>query len=98
MKERDGLLLLLFLLGAAALIIFFSPLLILVLKLITAVVCLILAFILFLVIIAGVIHLIMLPYYGVKKEEAQHIYEGRYRIEDAIDPAQDAEEGREGGL
>ncbi len=77
------------------LIVFFLSLFLLVLKIIGIIACLLVGLVLLLLIIFGVLHLILIPYYSLKKERSgPYVYEGSYRVEDAKDADEDEKEGR----
>ena len=89
-----GLLLLIFAALVLLLIIFFSPLIILILKIVGALACLILGLFLLLFIILGIVHIFLIPYYAIKEDGESDVYEGTYRIEDAIDPGEEEKRPR----
>jgi len=76
------------------LIVFFLPLFLLVLKIIGIIACLLVGLVLLLLIIFGILHLVLIPYYSLKKERSgPYVYEGSYRVEDAKDAGGDEKEG-----
>jgi len=88
---------LLFIIFAAVgllLLIFFLSLILAVLKAIGLVVCLIVGAAFFIFLLLGAVHLVLIPYYALKKgSNEQPIYEGTYRIEDADEAGNDNGKG-----
>ncbi len=77
------------------LILFFLPLFLEILKIIGIIACLLVGLVLFLLVIFGVLHIILIPYYALKKERSgPYIYEGSYRVEDAKEAGEDEKEGK----
>ena len=90
-----GTLLLVFIAAAGLLLlIFFFPLFLVILRVIGVIACLLVGLVLLLVLAFGLLHLVLIPYYALKKErETSRVYEGTYRIEDARDAGTDERKG-----